>query len=58
MKNIALVFDKIKNTDKDMRHLAEVQMRGKKELFNEIHFLREEIEQLKNGKKIKSKIKA
>ena len=49
-KKLAHIFDKLKINDKDMRHLAEVQIRDKNEFKIEIVKLREEIESLKNKK--------
>ncbi|MBI2598017.1 MAG: hypothetical protein HYW50_02375 [Candidatus Diapherotrites archaeon] len=59
VKKFANLYDLLKNAEKDLRHLAEVEMHGKNELKKEIAKLKEEIESLKNGMtKRESKLEA
>lgn len=50
LKNLVNLYEKMKNAEKDMRALAEAEMRGKQELKSEIEKLRTEIEALKPAK--------
>ncbi len=58
VKKFANVYDKLKNAEKDIRHLAETEMASKKELKHEINELRKEIDELKGSKATPHKEKA
>ena len=49
VKKFANIYDKLKNAEKDIRHIAETEMASKKELKDEISELRKEIDELKGS---------
>ncbi len=55
-KKMAAIFDKIKNSEKDLRQLAETQMSSKKDLSEEIEKLRAEIAEIKGTKEIQKQL--
>lgn len=58
VKKFSNIYDKLKNAEKDIRHLAETEMASKKELKHEIAELRKEIDELNGSRGSAQKEKA
>ncbi len=53
---VSAIYEKIKLTEKDLRQLAEVEMRSKKELKDELDHLRTQLDELKGTKDLQKQL--